>query len=81
MQDEFSFGQRDFVLDYCENAPFASIGGLEARRCPRAPLGIPSDGAVAYVAGYTTKAREVFGEYWQTCDDLKNVASKPCRLV
>jgi hypothetical protein len=54
--------------DRCENVPFSSAGGLDARASLVAPDYIKPDEAGAYLDGYRAMARELYGENWQTCE-------------
>lgn len=60
-------GRMDCYQDRCENVPFASVGGTEAREAPRAPNHIPAERADAYLQGYTAEAAALFGSDWRTC--------------
>lgn len=55
------------VQDGCENAPFASVGGLEQRASMRAPHWIPPEDAEEYLRAYRDEARSQYGEDWATC--------------
>lgn len=63
-------GMSDCLQDSMENAPFASIGGLDARNNPQAPnydAGKPIQDKAMYLLGYTTEARARYGADWRTC--------------
>ena len=69
--DDVLRGINDCAQDACENVPFASIGGLEARDDPRPPNyddGVPLTNTNAYLFGYTATARAMFGADWRTCE-------------
>lgn len=57
----------DCVQDGCENAPFASVGGLDARENPRVPDYIEEDEQAEYLRGYEAAARDNYGDGWRTC--------------
>lgn len=64
---EFKEGALHCAMDGNENAPFASIGGLEARANPVprfAKPGLESE----YLRGYIACARANYGEDWATCE-------------
>ena len=63
----FKRGSLDFVQDYYENCPFASIGGLDKRDALKAPEYIVPEHADEYLAGYVAAARDILGADWQTC--------------
>lgn len=60
-------GALDCYQDRCENTPFASVGGLEARHAMRAPDYIEDYDAEEYLEGYRAQADEMFGQDWRTC--------------
>jgi hypothetical protein len=60
-------GYMDCYQDRCENVPFASIGGLDARSAPKAPDYVVTSDVPAYLTGYMVCARKLFGEDWRTC--------------
>ena len=61
-------GANDAWQDSCENAPFSSIGGLEARGFPQAPGYIVAEDRETYLEGYIAKCVEMYGEGWRTCE-------------
>lgn len=65
--EAFKRGAHDCWQDSCENCPFASVGGLEARATMRAPSYIAERDASDYLVGYIVMARELYGPEWQTC--------------
>jgi len=56
----------DCIQDSCENAPFASVGGLEARANLQAPKWICEEDRAQYIAGYEAQALATYGEDWRT---------------
>ncbi len=65
---EYIRGLDDYYQDRSENAPFASIGGLDARTDPRRPKYITPTGWPTYLLGYTDTARFELGPDWVTCE-------------
>lgn len=63
----FERGFSDAGQDMCENAPFASIGGLEKRNAMVAPKYLTPDERERYLDGYRVFARIQYGEDWKTC--------------
>ena len=63
----FDRAKQDAYQDRCENAPFASVGGLELRGCMRAPSYVARVDQEEYLRGYRAAAREMYGDDWQTC--------------
>lgn len=63
----FMHGVDDCVQDSCENAPFASVGGLDARAAMVAPKYASPGQEAEYLRGYTMQARASYGADWQTC--------------
>lgn len=63
----FERARTDCIQDGCENCPFASIGGLDARAVPRAPDYIEPAEREEYLRGYVYEARRQYGADWQTC--------------
>ncbi len=63
----FERARMDCIQDGCENAPFASIGGLEARSNMKAPRWIAAENANEYLAGYRAEALKQYGSDWETC--------------
>ena len=61
-------GTHDCFQDRCENVPFASVGGLDARGDMKAPDYIEAEDRVPYLSGYASQAMYLFGEDWQTCE-------------
>jgi len=61
------WGEDNCIQDAFENAPFESVGGLEARNGKlRAPKYVPPEQAVSYLAGYISQARAMYGTDWAT---------------
>lgn len=60
-------GVSEAIQDRCENCPFASIGGLNARAAPKVPAYIPAEHTRAWLSGYLDAARDIYGDDWQTC--------------
>lgn len=54
--EAYERGKKDFIQDYFENVPFASIGGLEMRTAPQAPSYIKPEVAKEYIRGYEHQA-------------------------
>ncbi len=64
----FDRARTDCVQDSCENCPFASVGGPDARASMRAPEYITGHWARSeYLRGYAFQARQSYGADWQTC--------------
>lgn len=63
----FVRGQMDCIQDYCENAPFGSVGGVGARQNMAAPHYIPEAERAEYLAGYRDMAWTQFGSDWRDC--------------
>jgi hypothetical protein len=63
----FDWGQNNFTQDRCENAPFASVGGLDKRTAMVAPPFVPEDEQAEYLRGYQHAAMAAYGDDWQTC--------------
>jgi ferredoxin len=62
----FRQGALDCIQDGCENCPFASIGGLDARKAPVPKFARPGE-ETEYLRGYTAAARANYGDDWETC--------------
>jgi hypothetical protein len=58
-------GVQDCSLDNVENAPFASIGGLNRRVDPTTPDYIKQSDRKEYLRGYTDQAKALYGDEWQ----------------
>lgn len=60
----------DAIQDRCENAPFASVGGLN-KRVSNDLMDVPQYIAPhchqAYREGYAAACEEMYGEGWRTC--------------
>lgn len=68
LTDVFIRGAENAALDQCENAPFASIGGLERREAMRAPEWIHGlRDTDEFLKGYCHQARVMYGDDWKTC--------------
>lgn len=63
----FKRGMVDCLQDGFENAPFGSVGGLEARAALRAPWYIGPREEEDYLGGYRTQALLSYGKDWATC--------------
>jgi len=63
----FRQGALDCTQDGMENAPFASIGGLAARKSPLPKFAHPGEEA-EYMRGYIACARASYGDDWETCE-------------
>lgn len=61
-KEAYERGQQDAIQDSCENCPFASVGGLDARPDIEAPFYIVSGVEKDYLRGYTS----VYGDDWAT---------------
>lgn len=61
-------GRFDCSLDRCENVPFASVGGLARRSSMARPAWISEAFESDYLTGYRERARELFGEDWETAE-------------
>ena len=57
----------DCYQDRCENAPFASVGGLDKRNAMTAPEYVTAAERADYLNGYRLQARNIYGDDWQTC--------------
>lgn len=74
--DAFYRGLTDCYQDTCEGCPFASVGGLGARRDMKPPKYVADADRADYLAGYRAQARLHYGVDWATYgDDLKPLAS------
>jgi hypothetical protein len=67
MNTPFEHGRSNCYQDRCENVPFASIGGLEARSDPKPPAWIDEVEWPEYLRGYISCAVDLYGEDWKTC--------------
>ena len=67
-ESTFRHAQVDAYQDYCENCPFASVGGLDKRADPKAPSYVPEDDKEEYVRGYISAVKEMYGDDWRTCE-------------
>lgn len=78
-------GFTDAARDACENAPFASVGGLERRDSLVAPAYITPDEQQAYLLGYEVFALTSYGKDWRTCefgwDDALTLRKKSARAA
>ena len=64
----FKRGAEACMLDGIENAPFSSVGGLEARPdLLKAPHYIQPADVEEYLRGYRAYARESYGDDWGSC--------------
>jgi hypothetical protein len=57
----------DCIQDGFENAPFACVGGLEARGALRQPKWISDEDWPEYRRGYEEQAQQSYGDDWRTC--------------
>lgn len=61
------WGRDNATQDAMENAPFASVGGLEARRLPLvAPEYVPREHQAEWIAGYMEACVSMYGYEWLT---------------
>lgn len=67
MGSAFDRGRMDCMQDRCENAPFGSVGGLDARASLAAPDYVPEADRAEYLRGYEHAAAALFGDDWRTC--------------
>jgi len=68
--EAFAHGAQCCGLDACENAPFATVGGLAARAALRAPdFAVAKGEAYArdFLDGYAFAAVQAYGADWRTC--------------
>lgn len=63
----FERGMTDCIQDRCENTPFGSAGGLDARPDLKAPDWITPSEQEKWLAGYKHAAADLYGEDWATC--------------
>lgn len=63
----FERAQTTAVQDSFENAPFASVGGLERRASMKAPTYIVQREQRDYLDGYRFAAACMYGPDWKTC--------------
>lgn len=68
VEHPYEWGFTVAVHDQCENCPFASVGGLDARSAPVVPDYVPAESAPAWLSGYLDACRKSFGPNWQTCE-------------
>lgn len=57
----------DCVQDESENAPFASVGGLDMRGSMQLPRYVAVKDGADYIGGYVAQAYRLYGPDWQTC--------------
>jgi hypothetical protein len=67
LSDAFKRGIDDCMQDSAENAPFASVGGLDRRGDMVVPHFISSGDGPEYLRGYRHAAGAMYGDDWQTC--------------
>jgi hypothetical protein len=60
-------GASEAAQDAMENAPCASIGGLDARVAPRVPAYVPEAHRAAWLSGYSDACATVWGADWRMC--------------
>lgn len=72
--EPYNRGKNDAYQDRCENVPFASTGGIEARQNMVVPNYIPDAERALYLEGYRFRCEEMFGEDWATCEFGWNAA-------
>jgi hypothetical protein len=65
--DVYRRARMDCIQDGCENAPFASIGGLEKRSSMVCPKYISRGDEAEYLRGYRETALVQYGPDWDTC--------------
>lgn len=65
--EAFQRGHADAYQDSCENCPFTSVGGLDARASPLVPEYISDDDAPEWLRGYLRAACTMYGDDWRTC--------------
>lgn len=63
----FENGRRCAEMDQMENAPFASIGGLEFRACPSCPSWVRASDFDEWFTGYEFACRKMYGSDWREC--------------
>lgn len=62
----FNWGYMNAVQDDCENAPFASSGGMDKRLAMEAPEYVPADKAEEFLRGYRAYCHATYGPGWET---------------
>lgn len=63
--EAFNRGYADCAQDTCENAPFASVGGLGARKAMARPHWVPESDWPEYLRGYQAGAALCHGDGWE----------------
>ncbi len=63
--EAFDRGYADCAQDVCENAPFASVGGLGARKAMARPHWVPESDWPEYLRGYQAGAALCHGDGWE----------------
>jgi hypothetical protein len=66
--EAFKRGFVDCIQDGCENAPFGSVGGLQARAALARPHYVSESDWPEYRAGYEWQAFSAYGPDWRTCE-------------
>ena len=66
--EPYNRGKNDAYQDRCENVPFSSTGGLEARQSMVVPNYILDEERALYLEGYQFRCSEMYGEDWATCE-------------
>jgi hypothetical protein len=61
----FKRGHADCAQDACENAPFASVGGMDARKDMMRPHWISESDWPEYLRGYQVGAALCHGDGWE----------------
>lgn len=67
VEHPYDRGASEAAQDACENCPFASIGGLDARTAPRSPAYISEADRAVWLSGYLDTCRAMYGDDWRTC--------------
>lgn len=65
--EAFRLGEQNLLQDGMENAPFASIGGLDCRAAPTRPHWVTAADWSEYLRGYEAAALAQYGDDWRTC--------------
>lgn len=66
-ESSFENAKRCAEMDAMENAPFASIGGVESRTAPTRPRWVSADDFAEWLVGYEFACRQMYGDDWRTC--------------
>lgn len=65
LSKSFERGRLDCAQDACENAPFASVGGMDARKVMVRPHWISESDWPEYLRGYQAGAALCHGDGWE----------------